>query len=118
MIEVSASIIEDEQGRLLIASRSILKAQGRTLEFPGGKLVMDESPEEFLRREFLEEMGISIMPYTFFTQNDHSYGSTYFLLTAPKSTYVGGTNRLVNHDDYGWVYRKELAEYTFAPADI
>lgn len=118
MIEVAAAIIEDDQGRLLIAKRSYGKAQAGMWEFPGGKLEKNESPQNCLHRELLEEMSIEIIPYEWFGVNDHHYDTIHIRLIAYKATYVSGTIKLVDHDEYRWVHIKELAEYIFAPADI
>ncbi|WP_139991865.1 8-oxo-dGTP diphosphatase MutT [Paenibacillus paridis] len=118
MIEVAAAIIDDKQGRILIARRSSEKSQAGLWEFPGGKLEENETPEDCLRRELLEEMSITIEPTSFFAQNEHCYGTTCIRLLAYKATYIEGEIKLVDHDEYCWVYREELKDYDFAPADI
>jgi 8-oxo-dGTP diphosphatase len=118
MIEVAAAIIEDDHGRLLIAKRSYGKAQAGMWEFPGGKLEENESPQDCLRRELLEEMSIDIIPYKYFGVNDHYYDTVHIRLIAYKATFVSGTIKLVDHDEYRWVQLNELADYIFAPADI
>ncbi|MCF2940960.1 8-oxo-dGTP diphosphatase MutT [Paenibacillus alkaliterrae] len=118
MIKVAAAIIENQNGRILIARRAKGKSQEGMWEFPGGKLEPGESPEECLRRELLEEMGIEIEPYAYFGVNEHAYGAVTICLIAYKATYVSGEIVLVDHDEYRWVYREELREFTFAPADV
>nr|WP_125666412.1 (deoxy)nucleoside triphosphate pyrophosphohydrolase [Paenibacillus baekrokdamisoli] len=118
MIEVAAAIIEDKLGRILIARRKEGKAQEGLWEFPGGKLEKNETVQDCLRRELLEEMNIEIVSYESFGVNDHQYGPTYIRLFAYKATYISGEIVLIDHDDYRWVYRNELNEYAFAPADI
>ncbi|MGO4372492.1 (deoxy)nucleoside triphosphate pyrophosphohydrolase [Paenibacillus sp. MCAF20] len=85
MIEVAAAIIEDEAGRILIARRSKGKSQEGMWEFPGGKLEPGETPEECLRRELLEEMGITIEPYAYVGVNEHDYGTVKIKLIAFKA---------------------------------
>ncbi|WP_127532981.1 8-oxo-dGTP diphosphatase MutT [Paenibacillus kobensis] len=118
MIEVAAAIIENEQGQLLIARRKKGKSQEGLWEFPGGKIEKGESPEACLRRELLEEMQIVIRPYAYFGTNDHHYGATHIRLIAYRAHYISGVVTLVDHDDYRWVEREALREYTFAPADV
>jgi 8-oxo-dGTP diphosphatase len=118
MIEVAAAIIEDESGRILIARRAKGKSQEGMWEFPGGKLEVGESPEECLRRELLEEMGITIEPYSYVGVNEHDYGTVTIRLLAYKAKFVSGEIVLTDHDAYRWVRTGEFGEYTFAPADV
>ncbi len=118
MIEVAAAIIENEQGQILIAKRKKGKSQEGMWEFPGGKIEKGESVQACLRRELLEEMQVEILPYAFFGVNDHYYDSYHIRLIAYKATYISGLVTLVEHDDYRWICRHELKEYSFAPADI
>ena len=118
MIEVAAAIIANQQGELLIARRGTGKSQAGMWEFPGGKLEAGETAEACLRRELLEEMAIEIDLYEWFGVNEHDYGSLYIRLIAYKARFVGGSIRLSDHDEYRWVKIEELAEYTWAPADV
>ncbi|SEP01088.1 (deoxy)nucleoside triphosphate pyrophosphohydrolase [Paenibacillus sp. OV219] len=118
MILVAAAIIEDKQGKILIARRKEGKSQGRMWEFPGGKIEANETAEECLRRELREEMNIEIDPYEFFGENDHFYGELHIKLIAYKAQFLGGEIKLVDHDDYKWVSHGQLFEYEFAPADV
>ncbi|MCA0757058.1 8-oxo-dGTP diphosphatase MutT [Paenibacillus sp. N4] len=118
MIEVAAAIIEDGEGRMLIARRAPGKSQAGMWEFPGGKLEPGESPEACLRRELLEEMGIEIEPYAYFGVNEHDYGAVTIRLLAYRARFVSGEIALTDHDEYRWVSAAELEEYRFAPADV
>lgn len=118
MIRVAAAIIENEQGQILIARRKQGKSQEGLWEFPGGKLELDETAEECLRRELREEMNIEIEPYLYFDENDHWYGQTHIRLIAYRARLMSGEIRLVDHDEYYWVTPGQLQEFTFAPADI
>lgn len=118
MIRVAAAIIENEQGLLLIARRKPEKSQGGLWEFPGGKLEEGESPEACLRRELMEEMGIEIAVQKRFGVNEHSYGAIRIELAAYEAKLVAGEIKLIDHDEYRWVRKERLADYSFAPADI
>ncbi|WP_373232979.1 8-oxo-dGTP diphosphatase MutT [Cohnella sp.] len=118
MIEVAAAIIENEQGKLLIAKRRQGKSQAGLWEFPGGKLEPGESPEACLIRELKEEMNIVIEPYERFGVNEHDYGTVQIRLIAYKARYVRGDIRLVDHEECRWVEKGELAKFEWAPADV
>mgnify|MGYP001455797466 CR=1 FL=1 len=118
MLKVAAAIIENENGQILIARRKKGKAQEGLWEFPGGKIENNETVEECLKRELLEEMNIEIQPYESFGVNDHYYGDIHIRLFALKAKFMSGEMMLVDHDQYEWVYSKDLKEYEFAPADL
>ncbi|MFD0672230.1 8-oxo-dGTP diphosphatase MutT [Cohnella sp. GCM10027633] len=118
MIRVAAAIIENEQGRILIARRSPGKSQGGLWEFPGGKIEAGESVEDCLRRELREEMAIEIEPYAYFGENNHVYDTVCIKLLAYRAKWLGGEIQLVDHDEVRWISCNQLKEYAFAPADI
>ncbi|MEP6485539.1 MAG: Nudix family hydrolase [Rudaea sp.] len=57
-IHVVAGVIRDEAGRILLTLRPPGKHLAGLWEFPGGKREAGESPEQALRRELHEEIGI------------------------------------------------------------
>ncbi|MDR0268023.1 8-oxo-dGTP diphosphatase MutT [Paenibacillus sp.] len=118
MIEVAAAIIENEQGRILIARKRAGKPQAGMWEFPGGKLEAGETPADCLKRELREEMQITIEPYEWFGTNDHHYGEKHIRLIAYMARFIDGIIKLTDHDEVRWVDLHELGEYTFAPADV
>ncbi len=58
--QVAVGILIDGNARFLMTSRPPGKAYAGYWEFPGGKLEADETVEEALRRELIEEIGILI----------------------------------------------------------
>ncbi|UQZ34966.1 8-oxo-dGTP diphosphatase MutT [Paenibacillus sp. PK3_47] len=118
MIEVAAAIIHNKEGRILIAKRRQGKSQAGLWEFPGGKLEAGEDVQSCLCRELMEEMAIGIQPVEDYGVHEHDYGDVQIRLRAWRSEYVHGEIRLTDHDAYRWVLPGELAEFTFAAADI
>ena len=57
MVKVSAGIIFDSEGRVLLCSRPEGKPPAGW-EFPGGKIEPGETPGEALERELLEELAL------------------------------------------------------------
>lgn len=58
MLFVVAAALIDEDGRVLLAQRPEGKALAGLWEFPGGKVGPHETPEQALKRELREELGI------------------------------------------------------------
>ncbi|MBT9488266.1 MAG: NUDIX domain-containing protein [Rubrivivax sp.] len=63
-VDVAVGVLIDGQGRFLLTSRPAGKVYAGYWEFPGGKLEAGETVEAALRRELVEELGISIGPAT------------------------------------------------------
>ncbi len=59
-IAVVAAVLQQEDGRFLLAQRPQGKAYAGYWEFPGGKVENGESPEGALARELHEELGIKV----------------------------------------------------------
>ena len=59
-ILVTAAIIKNKKGEYLITQRKPGAHNGLRWEFPGGKLELGETPEDCLKREIKEELGIDI----------------------------------------------------------
>lgn len=60
VVWVSAAIIANEQGQILLQQRPEDKHMGGLWEFPGGKIEANETPEEALVRELKEELNIQV----------------------------------------------------------
>lgn len=89
-----------------------LRPEGHNLagfwEFPGGKIEPDETPEEALKRELSEELGIEaeIGPIRF--TGIHSYGDTGILLLFYDVPYWKGEPKTVHHSGLKWVKISDL----------
>ena len=58
-IDVVAAVFV-ENGSVLVARRASGQHLEYKWEFPGGKIEKDETPEECLRRELKEELGVNV----------------------------------------------------------
>jgi 8-oxo-dGTP diphosphatase len=63
-VDVAVGVLIDAEGGFLLTSRPAGKVYAGYWEFPGGKLEAGETVDAALRRELLEELGISIGPAT------------------------------------------------------
>jgi 8-oxo-dGTP diphosphatase len=60
IVEVAVGVLIRPDGAFLLTSRPVGKVYAGYWEFPGGKLEAGESVEQALRRELIEEIGITI----------------------------------------------------------
>ena len=117
MILVTAAIIINN-GSILIAQRGDNQKLAGKWEFPGGKIEPGETPEECLKREINEELGIIIEIDKFFGESVYRYDTAEVKLFAYKAKWIEGNLKLTVHSQVKWVKPCELAKYDFAPADI
>ncbi|MDL1973095.1 MAG: 8-oxo-dGTP diphosphatase MutT [Deltaproteobacteria bacterium] len=116
-VKVTAAIIEND-GKILIAKRkSDDRLKGRW-ELPGGKIRGGETPEQCLKREIKEELGIDIEVGRFFTSSKFTYPHISIELLVYFAKWKGGDIRVLAHDEVRWVYPHELLDYSFADADL
>lgn len=80
-IHVACAIIERD-GLVLAAQRNVTMSLPLKWEFPGGKIAPDESSEECLQRELVEEVGIRVCVRKSLPTNTHHY-STFSVTLYP-----------------------------------
>ncbi len=116
---VAAAGLIDADGRVLIAQRPEGKTPPGLWEFPGGKIEMDERPEQALVRELKEELGISVeeaclAPLTFAS---FAYPDFHLLMPLYICRRWTGLATVREHQALKWVRPKELHAYSMPPAD-
>ena len=117
MIDVVAAVIQNEEGKILIAQRNLKKSQGGLWEFPGGKIEPNETKEEAIIKEIKEEMDIDIEAKNFIGQKVFNYPDKDINLIAIECKQIKGDIKLNEHEDIKWVNKNELRNFNFAPAD-
>lgn len=116
-VDVVAGILEYE-GRFLIARRSNHGRLPNLWEFPGGKVELGEEPTEALKREFLEELGVTIDVGKPVGTNIHQYPDGSVRLSGFKVYHQTGRFETRVHEELRWVRLSELRDFPLAPADI
>lgn len=71
--EVAVGILVRQDGALLLSTRPEGKAYAGYWEFPGGKIEAGESVTEALRRELIEELGVTIGAAHEWKVTEHDY---------------------------------------------
>jgi len=117
MIIVTAAVIRDEAGRVLLARRPADRHMGGLWELPGGKLHDGESPAAGLARELAEELGVVARigePITFAV---HEEPDLRILLLFFDATVVAGRPHPLDGQELAWVEPGDLGRYPTPPAD-
>ncbi len=120
LLLVVAVALIDEDGRILIATRPSGKDMEGLWEFPGGKILPYETPENALIRELKEELSIDtrkscLAPIAFAS---HSYEKFHLLLNLFACRNWQGEISPMEGQKIRWVYPHELKNYKMPPADV
>jgi mutator protein MutT len=117
MIEVTAAVLI-ENGRVLIARRKSGVPRAGMWEFPGGKIRPGETPEQCLKREIQEELGLQVAVGELFGESVFAYEDQTIRLLAFRVRVEAGQMCPNDHAELAWVETAELSRYRFCPADI
>lgn len=108
-MKVAVALIVDEQDRLLIAQRPYHASHGGFWEFPGGKLEVNETAEDALKREIREEVGLEILHADYLGEIKHQYpDKSVHLLLYYVTQFSGKAACLEGQLDLKWVHTSEL----------
>ncbi|MBK1716458.1 thiamine monophosphate synthase [Thiocystis violacea] len=112
-----AGAIADADGRILVAKRPDHVHQGGLWEFPGGKLEIGETPEEGLRRELNEELGIQVLASRPLIRVHHDYGDRHVLLDVRRVDRYSGVPVGCEGQPLAWVAPEAMDPGRFPAAD-
>jgi len=115
-IPVVAALMR-RQGKVLVGQRPDGASLARTWEFPGGKIELDESPEQALVRELKEELGIEAEIGALKFAASHTYGKTGILFLFYDVKFWKGQIKAQQHLDLRWVTPKELSSLELPEAN-
>lgn len=118
MINVVAAIITNSEGKILIAQRNLKKSQGGLWEFPGGKIELNETPEEAIVREIKEELNMEIKCNNYFDEKIYEYPDKTIKLIALNCSMISDKYEVLEHEKIAWINLDEFYNFDFAPADV
>ena len=114
---VAAGILQDAAGRVLITERLCDGPFNGLWEFPGGKIVDAESPEQALKRELAEELGIEVTAAQRFMDLHHEYPDRIVDLEFFIVTRWQGDPQGLEGQGLRWMAPAELRADVLLPAD-
>lgn len=112
---VGAAILDGRH--LLAAQRAESASNGLRWELPGGKIEPGESPQDALRRELDEELGVEV-EVGGLLGHGHATGEFFEIsLVVYRTRIVGGQPTAREHRQLRWVSAEELADLDWTTAD-
>lgn len=115
---VTAGILRDLEGRVLVARRGPGEKLAGKWEFPGGKQEPNETLQQCLERELHEELGIRVCAGNVIATSDYVYDHGSIRLVALDVNWLSGAMQLRVHDKVAWLQPPDIAGLDLAPADI
>lgn len=112
-----AGAVADGAGRILVARRPDHVHQGGLWEFPGGKLEPGERPEQGLRRELWEELGIEVEASRPLIRIHHDYCDRRVLLDVHRVEAYAGTPVGREAQPLAWEHPEAMNPTRFPAAD-
>jgi 8-oxo-dGTP diphosphatase len=116
-IEVAAGIIR-KGDRILISQRGGDSHLAGFWEFPGGKRKNEESFEECLIREVLEELNIEVAIERLFAEVTYEYSEKKVTLRFFLCLIQRGEVKALEGQSFVWAELSALSHYSFPPADL
>ncbi|MFL2509065.1 MAG: (deoxy)nucleoside triphosphate pyrophosphohydrolase [Candidatus Pseudothioglobus sp.] len=114
--DVVAAIIKKDDCYLL-AKRNKEKYMGLKWEFPGGKVEKDESFEEALSREILEELNVNIEIHNKVAEERYQDDEINIVLHYYMCSLIDRDIVLSEHEAIKWVKKQDFLNYEFVPGD-
>ncbi len=117
IVKVTAAIMAKDN-KIIIAKRGPNDRLAHKWEFPGGKIEINETPEQCLKREMKEEFDIDVSVGEYLGSSIYHYDHISIELLAYRAYWEDGEIHLNDHDDFKWISLEQLNEFDFAPADL
>lgn len=118
MIAVTCAVIRNDENKILVVQRGEATDHPFKWEFPGGKLVQEETEEECIIREIDEELSMEIVIYAKLAAVIHDYGHKKIRLIPFICDTLNDMPFLSEHIAYKWVEEKDLMTIDFSEADV
>lgn len=87
-------------------------------EFPGGKVEVNESSEEALKREIMEELETEISVGKLIDTIEYDYPNFHLSMDCFLCEILKGDLVLKEHEAARWLTKEELHDVDWLPADI
>ena len=116
VVEVAVGVIKRDN-KIYISKRADDLHQGGKWEFPGGKREANETIEQTLARELLEEIGIQVTKQSPFMLIEHDYGDKKVRLDVRLVEAFTGEAKHQEGQQSQWVDINDLNQFTFPEAN-
>lgn len=117
IIPVAVGIVINSENKVLVSLRPQSKVQGGFWEFPGGKIEQGENPEQALKRELLEEVGLSVQRARPLMQFEYDYTSRQVMIDVWQVEEFSGEAHGREGQEIAWIKLRQLGELNMLSAN-
>ena len=117
-VSVACAVLQDTDGRLLLAKRPPGKSLAGFWEFPGGKIEAHENAQTALVRELREELLLETKVLEVLEAVHHDYADFSIYLIPCRVRLLSGTPIPMEHSEIAWFNPGDIDLTTLAPADV
>ena len=114
---IGVAVIRNKQGQILIDRRLAKGEMAGLWEFPGGKIELNETVEECIKREISEELAIEVEVGDCLVTIDRTYSNFEVTLFVHHCQYLSGEPQPIECEEIRWVTLAEISNYTFPEAN-
>lgn len=118
---VAAAVLKNTDNQILIVQRPLGKPLGGYWEFPGGKIEPDEEPDQALKRELKEELGIEVNAKdlkfltTFVHQSSEKHITFYFYVLGK---WQGAITLLEGQLGLRWIDPSQISQFPMPEPNV
>ena len=116
MIISTAAVILNKN-KILLAKRKPGGTLGDKWEFPGGKTKPQENPEDGLKREISEELGITVVIKEYIGEINFFNKNKEYKLLAYHCLYTGDKISILEHAEVSWMTVDKISSLDLADSD-
>ena len=116
-VPVASGVIV-KNNKILIGLRAEGDSGAGMWEFPGGKIELNESSENAIKREMREELDIEVIVNQKIMKYSHRFKNTIYEISFFEINKFFGSIKKIVHDDLQWVELASLKKYRFISGDL
>ena len=116
-VPVASGVIV-KNNKILIGLRAEGDSGSGMWEFPGGKIELNESSENAIKREMREELDIEVIVNQKIMKYSHRFKNTIYEISFFEINKFFGSIKKNVHDDLRWVELASLKKYRFISGDL
>jgi mutator protein MutT len=116
-VPVASGVIV-KNNKILIGLRAEGDSGAGMWEFPGGKIELNESSEDAIKRELREELDIEATVNQKIMKYSHRFKNTIYEISFFEINKFTGSIKKNVHDDLQWIELASLKKYRFISGDL
>ena len=117
-IHVAVGVLINSSDQVCIAKRQEGQHLAGLWEFPGGKVDSGETLDAALKREFMEELGVTVESFYKLMDIHFEYPEKTVWLDVNIVDKFSGIAKGIEGQEVRWVPRNELSQYSFPEANV